>query len=1564
MDELNNQQRVRSVTDGVEEKYGLPKGLLYKMAGTESSFTADAVSPKGANGWFQFMPDTAKRFGVTDPTNLEQSAEGAGKYMAHNMKTYGDLSHALADYNGGPKAVNALKMGKPWKETAGYLNKILGPDAGGQRGANLSPELTGGYVDPATAGISATKLAADKAREDRISTLGRITDLPEAVSLGFQNNNSVYNFWQTKTLEDMGPPSDLSEKDAVEFLKGIPIENQDYILQGTSNAERQARRARSLEAIENSKKLDGMGWAGTAGNLASTLVDLPTLAMFVPGINEVGMVSTAGRLGNAVRSGLAWGAINGGYEALSYQDRPLGTTHDVKMAVAMGIGMGALTGALHVPKGPLAGENQALKDMGNKIVKEGHIEELKQAGLEIDPAYKAFLLKIEGQSTAALKDIKQGLSEWTLRDMGIVPKDTNVPVAHIENPGFKGLGGELPKGEKPAIKPEAGKAELPPAGLKTEPTVDPVTGRTFEPSDHGDRLNLVLKGNSIESLAADMRANSKNPALVAVLDRLLAVIDVKKVGFSIISKGKAALRSAGDHNFAATSARGMVSTPRGSTGEGISMYLRDTNYGLGKHGMGEETFVHELVHVAAVKAQIAATSPNGVVMSSAMRRAALGMKELHTTIVDAAKSQFGAGWKSELSNRLGVNLQNERELIAYGLTNKAFQDFLKTVRVEGSNKSMWDKFVTSIRGLLGIAEGEHNALTKLIDLASPLLEKNGLSRKVKKDFEIKQGGISVDDMDAANAAGISEVYGWGLGLEHRLGTKSVPQAIREEAAKLFGTTVGYKDHSVVGQHAWGMTTQLSDSWSVKMRKPAYAQFENWFKQSGIPRSGKGKAFEDFGTEVSNYVRGVEKEYPAQVTKAGDVVRKLLAEVNDHINNPGMSRGGKTLGLTETIVKDPVSGIESIVGTLAKNDNYLPRNHDITKWANFQNQFTREAMEGWWARAYQSGREGISDEAAAKWAGWYTKTVDEAGQKRMQESFSGLLQGADKEALKDSLIRNGGYDEAGAYAIINDMFPRQGTDKGALQSSLKHRNTIDERYTETMTDSKGNSVSVGINDFTHSNAFDLMEPYLRRTAGSVALAEHLGIYKAGDILKRIDAATENALGPNRRPDAVNKKFQDDLKFAYDRIQGIPQEDTTKFNKAMEMWRSFNVIRLMGGAVWNQTTEMSQIVGTMGWKAMAEAMPELKALTRDIATGKAPSELLEHLENTIGGAGSEYVKRMDFKLSDDWVRNWGDTAWNRRLDKLDDVTKRTARGTLDYTGMTPVMIQQKRLHATALVNHFINDATGARVSTFLSKERLAHMGLDDAGFSSVKEALSKYSTPTKGEYSMTHKLDFDKWVKEDPKSHSQFMEAIHRESRRVIQENDLASMIPIMGTTLGQTAFQFMNFTLHGWNKSLMFAMNHKDYSTLSTVMHGGLFGTLAYMGRTMVSTIGMDDLQKQEFLDKRMALKQIIANGLGRTAQASLLPQLHDSTLGNLWGAQFSGMRTTSSISSLGSNPTIQAVDSVLSLGKIMKNSFSSETQTSQQDIKNWGKLVPLNNVAPISTLLNAIANDYPKSSTQ
>lgn len=115
-------------------KHGLPVDLILKQIKQESANNPRAVSIKSAKGLMQLMDDTGASYGVTDPFDPVQNVRAGTQHMANLLKKHkGDQRAALAEYNGGAAAVEALRLGKPWKETAGYLQKILGetPTIGG-----------------------------------------------------------------------------------------------------------------------------------------------------------------------------------------------------------------------------------------------------------------------------------------------------------------------------------------------------------------------------------------------------------------------------------------------------------------------------------------------------------------------------------------------------------------------------------------------------------------------------------------------------------------------------------------------------------------------------------------------------------------------------------------------------------------------------------------------------------------------------------------------------------------------------------------------------------------------------------------------------------------------------------------------------------------------------------------------------------------------------------------------------------------------------------------------------------------------------------------------------------------------------------------------------------------------------------------------------------------------------------------------------------------------------------------------------------------------------------------
>lgn len=111
----------------LEKRYGLPAGLLSAISMQESRGNPNATSPVGAKGEFQFMPGTAARFGIAgQERNTAVAAVAAAKYLASNLRMFGDLDKAIAAYNAGEGNVKKYGGIPPFRETKGYVKGVRG----------------------------------------------------------------------------------------------------------------------------------------------------------------------------------------------------------------------------------------------------------------------------------------------------------------------------------------------------------------------------------------------------------------------------------------------------------------------------------------------------------------------------------------------------------------------------------------------------------------------------------------------------------------------------------------------------------------------------------------------------------------------------------------------------------------------------------------------------------------------------------------------------------------------------------------------------------------------------------------------------------------------------------------------------------------------------------------------------------------------------------------------------------------------------------------------------------------------------------------------------------------------------------------------------------------------------------------------------------------------------------------------------------------------------------------------------------------------------------------------
>ena len=93
------------------KKYGVPQDLLY-LACVESTLDQLAYSPAKAAGFWQFIPATAKEYGlevndyVDERYNIEKATAAACRYLKKAYAKYGNWESVASSYNAGLARIN------------------------------------------------------------------------------------------------------------------------------------------------------------------------------------------------------------------------------------------------------------------------------------------------------------------------------------------------------------------------------------------------------------------------------------------------------------------------------------------------------------------------------------------------------------------------------------------------------------------------------------------------------------------------------------------------------------------------------------------------------------------------------------------------------------------------------------------------------------------------------------------------------------------------------------------------------------------------------------------------------------------------------------------------------------------------------------------------------------------------------------------------------------------------------------------------------------------------------------------------------------------------------------------------------------------------------------------------------------------------------------------------------------------------------------------------------------------------------------------------------------------
>ncbi len=108
------------------KRYGVDASLVSALIRAESNYQPRAVSRKGARGLMQLMPATARRLSLAHPFDPVANVRAGVRYLRELLDRFDHRPElVLAAYNAGENAVETYGGVPPYRETVGYVKRIL-----------------------------------------------------------------------------------------------------------------------------------------------------------------------------------------------------------------------------------------------------------------------------------------------------------------------------------------------------------------------------------------------------------------------------------------------------------------------------------------------------------------------------------------------------------------------------------------------------------------------------------------------------------------------------------------------------------------------------------------------------------------------------------------------------------------------------------------------------------------------------------------------------------------------------------------------------------------------------------------------------------------------------------------------------------------------------------------------------------------------------------------------------------------------------------------------------------------------------------------------------------------------------------------------------------------------------------------------------------------------------------------------------------------------------------------------------------------------------------------------
>jgi len=756
--------------------------------------------------------------------------------------------------------------------------------------------------------------------------------------------------------------------------------------------------------------------------------------------------------------------------------------------------------------------------------------------------------------------------------------------------------------------------------------------------------------------------------------------------------------------------------------------------------------------------------------------------------------------------------------------------------------------------------------------------------------------------------------------------------VRSLASYMDEETVGYVDpYQAVRTSAVEEGERLSKAYLGKFYRKFDPAYDNWKKKHGI--QGGIATRGEFSRRVTQAVRSGEEtdEDILEAAKGASEAKEIFKMAQEW--DVGSARN------------------------VPDNPNYVPRVPNYEAIRALNGEFGQDELKSLVRDAVRNEMPDIEDDVADTISHYYIKNLTDYSNNKNPPPVNGIPTD-DLDELHSDLISNGISAEKAA-AVRDKLQLRQ--ENSGQPSRLKRRLQLDETASRRMTDRQGNERDVAISELYEDNIERLMEQYTRTMGGWTALAKNVGVRNRSDWSSMLNEIKDRGMEAGRSREKMNE-IEQKLDFLFRAATGSPLERDpgSTFAKTSRFMRDAAFVSFLQKLGLAQLPEIGNMMATGGIRATLAHVPETKKILTRAKNGELEDQVVKELEAVTDIGTDRLLNQVVTRADEEGFGASGaeSTRLGKLTSKADQYMQYAVRATGDLSGAHMMNMVVDRMGAKLISQKILDAAFQKKGLTDGQKQRLAGVGLDLEMQERVFTQMRQHATSEPSAFLKNGKiraLNLDDW--DDPQSRDKFINAVHRESRRIVQKETPGSLPMFMSDTMGKFLMQFRRFMMGAWTKQTLRGAHMRDRETLMQFLMQTTFAGLGYTAQQAAS--GGD-------LEERLTPEELGKAAFQRTGMASMIPMMYDTAsqiayeTDPTFSYRTSGMATQAF--SADSVPAISMANAAYRSMGSMKALARDDYDFSREDLSNYATILP--NFYGVGRGLEILEEELPKYSQE